>query len=510
MRPYAFLTNICKALVGAIIIFSMWFTARSLVWGGLTRLQQLNAIQRHDHFCWISPDLILPNARGARVVRIIGFSYQSQTLSLNYGTAESGQYGIARGPFDISITLDPRFSDNIPEIRSNFYFVPAKNIGSRDTRQLSYQLFEVQIDGKKLPLEATANKETGAYGIEPYVNRITPEEVLTRTWDASWYHSIAAHGYRYSGDNSIQQNVAWPFLYPSVVRLYSAISGSTISGAMLTVNAAGSLLTMLGLFVLGRTLGLSVGAACISPAWLAFNPFNIFLFGGFSESLFLLFETLFLIALVKRWWLTAALILIPLVGTRFIGLVLIGWLLIYWTSEQHFKELSFRLIATPLSLMAIGLSGIIADFVVKGCVTGYPLAGFLIRRAWAPSPSGVSMGVFDLKGLPEGNYLPVLLSSFATLGFTAFAIPPLLRAGYHKESIVVASGISIVVATLILNPEIQSSGRYLLPLAPSIVGLLGFQPLRYKACTVVALLTIIGVGFTGLIMMNFYQGLPPF
>lgn len=493
------------------MVAMLWFMSMSLIRGNLSHLQQINEIKRHKQFSWIAPKLALPNAQGAGTIRLEGLAYHAQFLSLHCSDGmELARHEIKRGPFDIVMMLSPLCAYTIPEIRSDWHCVPGDAIGSRDMRQLSYQLFTIQIDGAPLPLETLASQKQGCYGIETVVNRLTPDEVLALSWDASWYHSIVSQGYSYSEDNSVQQNVAWPFFYPYTAKTIGFIAGLSAPRAMLTVNAISSLLAMLGLFFLGRYAGLSTGPSCIGPAWLAFNPFAIFLFSGFSESMFLLFETLFIAAMVKRWWWPAALTIALLAATRFVGIIAVGPLLIYWAIHHRPKRLAMRIFISPLGFIAIGASGILADIIIKAFATGHPFAAFQIRSAWAVSPLDVTMGLFDVGGLQAGNYLPVLLFGFATLIYIIYILVRSMLAGNEKATILMAPGVSIVLATLILNPEIHSAGRYLLPLAPSIVGVLAFAPLQQRSHAVITILMVIGAAASGLVATNFYQGLPPY
>jgi len=72
-----------------------------------------------------------------------------------------------------------------------------------------------------------------------------------------------------------------------------------------------------------------------------------------------------------------------------------------------------------------------------------------------------------------------------------------------------APGLSIVLAALALNPEIHSAGRDRRPLAPSIVDVLAFEPLRQKSLTVVSLPTAVGAAASCPVVSRFYPGLPP-
>lgn len=114
---------------------------------------------------------------------------------------------------------------------------------------------------------------------------------------------------------------------------------------------------------------------------------------------------------------------------------------------------------------------------------------------------------------------PARLIGLATPGDVARTLVAALPAGHDEAAMLKAPGLSIVLAALALNPEIHSAGRYRLPTAPSIVGVLAFEPLRQRSLTVISLPTAIGAAASGPVASHadptgtfgspFMEGYPP-
>jgi uncharacterized membrane protein YeaQ/YmgE (transglycosylase-associated protein family) len=102
--------------------------------------------------------------------------------------------------------------------------------------------------------------------------------------------------------------------------------------------------------------------------------------------------------------------------------------------------------------------------------------------------------------------LPALLAGFAIY----VAIHVLRNTGGWPERVLLGTSGSLVAATLILNPELHSAGRYFLPFAPAIVGLLCCAPLRTRSLTFILMVTAAGGAFLPFIVMRIAMGQPPY
>jgi Mannosyltransferase (PIG-V) len=215
--------------------------------------------------------------------------------------------------------------------------------------------------------------------------------ILTERWDANWYRDIAQRGYRFDGDGSVQQNVAWPFLFPLLVKGVAVAWRLPAASAMIGLNAVLLLAALLLLFAIGRASGLTHSLSLVAPAWLSFNPFAFFVVGGFSEPLFLTLEFLIALLILHRKYGISALMLALLTATRFVGLINVGWVVItvwYDTSLSRLGRLWRIAVAS-----GAGLLGIVADVAIKGAQTGYPSAAFVVRKSWQVTRLSVLGGV---------------------------------------------------------------------------------------------------------------------
>ena len=391
---------------------------------------------------------------------------------------------------------------------SNWSMVPGATVGSRDARVLSFQIYEFLVGQTSVPLREIAKSARGVYDVENIDLRNDAEGILTRMWDANWYKSIAATGYHFDGDRGRQQDVGWPFMYPTLVKVVAKVAAIPISTAMLLLNATIVLGTLVLLFALGIKLKLSVPAAMIVPAWLAGNPFVYFLHAGFSEALFLVLECAFVLLMIHKRYLLAVCVVALLGATRFIGYLFVVWLLLaIWTSGPSRLKLKW---AGMLAAAAAGFLGIAADIAIKWHQTGVPFAAFLVRDAWKVTPFDQWLSILELRRLAEGDYLPLLLLSLAVFGYCVTASLRCVRQGTRdpnvNETWVAAF---VVAATLLISPEMNSVGRYMLPLAPALVGALATPGWHRTGLALLPSVTVLGAMFIPLVAIRIANGLAP-
>ncbi len=126
-------------------------------------------------------------------------------------------------------------------------------------------------------------------------------------WDGAWYQQIIEQGYFTDGNVFKSANVVFPPLYPMVCAGVKRLFSIPTFYAMLIVSASCTLGAMVLLYrLLARMFSESV-AKC-SLLFLAFGPFSVFLYSGYSEPLFLFLAVLFFGALIDERWVTAGFI----------------------------------------------------------------------------------------------------------------------------------------------------------------------------------------------------------
>jgi hypothetical protein len=231
--------------------------------------------------------------------------------------------------------------------------------------------------------------------------------------------------------------------------------------------------------------------------------------GGFSEPLFILFEVLLLIALLRRWWLPAALCVAAMAGTRLVGVIGFVWLLGAWYAAT---PAAVRLVRAPvLALLGMVASlGVVLDAYVKYRATGHWMATLQIRDAWGAKTILNAWHELSASRLAAGDYETVLLAVAAVFLYCVYALYRALRERVGEAVLLLTAGVSMVGLTWLLNPEIHSSGRYSLPLLPAIIGALAVPSLRTTSLAVLCVAMAAGGSVVGLNAMRFYQQLPPF
>lgn len=495
---------------GLLIIVLIWAAGMAAVLGPMKTLERQNDTPSYSQVTWVGSTLVW-NGPAFDSFEISGHAPQRQTISMSCGSGAPSERRVNPGYFNLSFNTQQPCASGDFRMTSSHHFVPGEQTGSNDMRELSYQVGLVSIDGQAVTLDDFVAMAQGAHGVEAHFSRVTARQVLSSTWDSGWYLRIAGQGYSFDGNTSVQQTVAWPFLYPYLAKTAAAVFDLSTADALLVISTAACLAALIALFLLGHSLGLGLGPALLAPLWLAFNPFSVFLYGGFSESLFvLLFATSAILTVYRKWWL-AALVIAALTATRFVGALAVFPLIAYWLVCHARHSTLAQCAARIVTFGSIAALGVVADVLVKWQATGEPLAAFLIRSAWEVTALVEFAKIWRLDLLfTSGEYLPLLWwpAILVVMGLCVGAV--LIRERSYPAAVVLGSGLSMVLATWILNPELQSLGRYSLPLAVAVAGLLAWPGLRNCTAPAVTVLTASGASFIGLVASRFYFGLPPF
>ncbi|EGD57138.1 mannosyltransferase family protein [Gordonia neofelifaecis] len=184
-------------------------------------------------------------------------------------------------------------------------------------------------------------------------------DVLTK-WDAQWMMNIADHGYF---GPPIDQSVAFFPGYPVLVRAVGAplaIFGApdatlvtAIGASVLTSLAASAGLAVLALDIwtrLGLPITLATLIAVPMAAAVAFSgaPMSVIYWMPYSESLFTALATWSLVAMIRRRFLTAGVLVLLAGVTRLTGAALVATLavaalieLISWYRRRHEDDRRF-------------------------------------------------------------------------------------------------------------------------------------------------------------------------
>lgn len=309
------------------------------------------------------------------------------------------------------------------------------------------------------------------------------------SWDASFYRTIAEHGYPATLPLDDAGHVlpnAWAFLpvFPTLVRsLMSVTGGSFWVAGVVVATLAGA-----GACVLLYRLVLAVGGphrARWATALFAFAPTGFLLQVAYAESTFLLLLFGALLALVRRrYWLVAPLGVVAAFtkpGVLALAVALAVHLVVRWVQERRGFP-ARDVVAIVVSGLVVAAAGL-AWPVIASAVTGRPDAyldtelswwvGFVGRRHFAPLTPWFTMAGTWLG--PLGIVLVVAVLAGAVWFWTRPAVRAL---GVDVLSFTASYGLYLVAVFL---PQ-QSLARLLMPMAP-LLGSDVFVRTRRRAVT---------------------------
>ena len=212
-----------------------------------------------------------------------------------------------------------------------------------------------------------------------------------RAWDGKWYLLIARTGYvthiPHGSGNPAQCDLGFFPLLPLAIRTVHAVThlGWLTSGEVV-VTTAGAL----GSIVLWQFLRdhFDVAASTRGLALVLFSPAAVVLSMVYSESLFLLFVSLTLLALQRRWWLLAGLSAAATSALDPVGMAVVAPCA--WAAYQAVRQRGeWRSLTAPL----LAPAGLLAFFLYLWRHTGSFFEWFHAQRAgWQSGPLGT--GIF--------------------------------------------------------------------------------------------------------------------
>ena len=216
------------------------------------------------------------------------------------------------------------------------------------------------------------------------------------SWDGWYYLGIVRDGYQADPVSGAYSNVAFPPLYPMVVRLLSwPIPGSEGIVAILVSNvaflAALALLVRLGTPYLGRR------RASIAAGLLVIHPFASVFAMAYSESLFLLLMVAAFLAAERGHRAWAGIFLALTVLCRLQGIALVLPLLILLLRQDGWRP------RASLGWLLLGPLAGVAFLGYVATVTGAPTAFLDAQQAWGREGIG---------GAPVGTTIGAMFSPY--------------------------------------------------------------------------------------------------
>jgi Gpi18-like mannosyltransferase len=214
-------------------------------------------------------------------------------------------------------------------------------------------------------------------------------------YDSGWYMRIARFGYSFSGDNSIQQPVAFFPLYPLLTRAVSKLSGVDYAvAALLVANVAGVCAILLFYKLVENSQDRQV--ALYAVAFVSFFPTSLFLSAGYSESLALLLICVVFLLLKSQRFILAAVCAGLANATRPTSIVILVPLL--WELWLYCAKNWKRFLALSVPCCLLATSGLWLYMIYLWSAFNHPFAFVTNVEAWSQidSPLGI-VGMLLLK-----------------------------------------------------------------------------------------------------------------
>ena len=174
-------------------------------------------------------------------------------------------------------------------------------------------------------------------------------------WDSVWYANIINEGYKYNGNDLVQQPVAFYPLYPLITKALTIFTGINSLLALLVVANVAGVLSVLALFKYVRH-DYNDEIAYLTVAFLSFFPTSFYMSAGYAESLALFLILCFFLLLKQEQYIFAAVFAGLTFATRSTGIVLLP--VIAWELWCRFGSDRRRFFSYALVCSIIATSGL--------------------------------------------------------------------------------------------------------------------------------------------------------
>src|SRR5262249_10108262 len=176
-------------------------------------------------------------------------------------------------------------------------------------------------------------------------------------WDAAWYATILNEGYKYNGNDLVQQPVVFYPLYPLLAKALTIFPGIDGLVALLVVANVAAVLSVLLLFKYVRQ-DYGDEVAFLTIAFVSFFPTSLFLSAAYTESLTLFLILCCFILLKREQFIFAAALAGLASATRSTGLVLLPviiWELWFKFAGHYRRFFSYGLFCSILATSGLCL-----------------------------------------------------------------------------------------------------------------------------------------------------------
>jgi hypothetical protein len=279
-------------------------------------------------------------------------------------------------------------------------------------------------------------------------------------WDASWYRSIAEHGYPATlpvgADGLVQQN-AWAFfpLFPMLVSaLMTLTGGSWALLAPTTVVLGGAAMVVIHRLIergAPRAVAARPGLPLATVGLVAVFPTSVVLQVGYTESLALLLVATSLLLVVTRRYAWACVAVVALGFTRAVALPMAAVVLVHgWVRWREHRAARAALdpgadpgaepgtagLLTRRDVVGIGALAVAAAVsgvawpLICGWVTGVPDGYLLTQGAWRGVREIAPFGAWGyISTFWFGSAAPLVLAAAALVVAVTLLAPATWRLG---------------------------------------------------------------------------------
>lgn len=291
-------------------------------------------------------------------------------------------------------------------------------------------------------------------------------ELLTSS-DGNWYVGIATGGYDGGlhdvGGPLPQSNLAFPPLLPALIRLVMFTGLSPDTSGILVAAVAG-LVAAAAIYRFGAELHGPRAGVLLTACWGAL-PHAVVLSMVYTEALFSAFAALFLVAIMRRQWLTAGLLAVLAGLTRPTAMVLVAVLAVMGAIAVVRRRDGWR----PWAAVAVSPLGMVGHWVFVAARLGRVDGWWYVQgEGWhSHFDAGREAAWMILSKLTTTPYdLVYYVSTGVVLGCAALTLlvirsrPPLPVVVYLVLLLVLAVGTA---------GTFHAKGRFLLPAFPALL-----------------------------------------
>ncbi|MFD3521330.1 hypothetical protein [Streptomyces sp. NPDC058653] len=299
----------------------------------------------------------------------------------------------------------------------------------------------------------------------------SPGQLLTRSWDSTWYTRIAAEGYGHTlhfADGAVHSDLAFFPLYPGLVRAATTVLPVGGGTAALLISWAAAAVAAFGIHLLGERLHGRTAATVLVLLW-GLLPHSVVFSIAYTEPLLTACAALSLYAVLTGRWLWAG-SLAALAGlARPNGVAVAAAVCVAAAYElwRRRGDAPGRLWAGAI-VAPLGWGGYVLWVGVR---TGDPLAGyFAVQRGWR---SRFDFGVDALRTVRDIVLRPAELATTATALLVGAAVLLFALLVVDRETrpplpVLVYTGVLLLI-TVGGAGFFESKPRFLLPAFPLLL-----------------------------------------